>query len=90
MTGELARYVLPPVRFDGLSLLAVDPPTTARFWGTVLSAPVREGGPRGFRMGCAGRARHTAGPVPCPQALAAPSICSRRLRGRMSVQTSST
>jgi hypothetical protein len=50
LTDDLAKYVLPPVHFDGLSLQAVDPPTIARFWGVVLNAPVRDVGGGHFRL----------------------------------------
>jgi hypothetical protein len=50
LTDNLARYVLPPAQFDGLSLQALDPPAIARFWATVLGAPVRAEGPAAFRI----------------------------------------
>ena len=50
LTEDLARYVLPPAAFDGLSLAAVDAPALARFWAAVLGAPVTETGDGRFRI----------------------------------------
>jgi hypothetical protein len=50
LTDDLARFVLPPAHFDGLSLAAVDARTVARFWGVVLGAPARDAGEGRFRI----------------------------------------
>jgi hypothetical protein len=50
LTDDLAKYVLPPAEFHGLSLQALDAPGLARFWGAVLDAPVRETGEGRFRI----------------------------------------
>jgi hypothetical protein len=50
LTDDLARYVLPPTQFHGLSFGAVDPPTVARFWGIVLDAAVSDLGEGRFRI----------------------------------------
>ena len=51
LTDDLAKYVLPPARFDGLSFGALDARAVARFWGLVLDAPVRETDDGRLRVG---------------------------------------
>ena len=50
LTEDLARYVLPPSAFDGLSFTAVDAPAIARFWSAVLGAPVTGADAGRFRI----------------------------------------
>ena len=50
IAGELARFVLPPVQFDGVCVEARDAATVAAFWGVVLGGTVRDLGGGCFRV----------------------------------------
>ena len=50
LTDDLARFVLPPSRFEGLHLQALDARTVAHFWGVALGAPVTALGAGTFRL----------------------------------------
>jgi hypothetical protein len=50
ITEELARFVLPPLQFDGVCIEARDAATVAAFWGVVLGGTVHDLGDGWFRV----------------------------------------